>query len=467
MAENYFGAPNPFLAGMDYNAARRMRGLRENALNALIARYGPEAADPASYAALQGIEQRADLHPYNVSQAQRVDAARSAEVQARGPMAGDPAVQQRDEAAKLQAAQRAAAVLEMVKAQGGDLGQAFDFVSAALPAIGVPPEHIGAIRQQIVEDPDAVDELVAMLRDPQQVAANRAMSGGQPFYDDRTGKLVWGIPTASGELRVVPGYTPAMAAQGEVRLGQGQQRLGLQARALSNEEARMRGFDAPTGMQLWELEDGRIVADPIPGSQQDAERQEERDKQMAAARAAIRANTGVLTAGTTVLRDGERAIDRLDNLGRAIRGDNMLSSFSRVMLSRVWGTEARRLQANIQSVMDNIGIDKLLEIKALGSGLGQVPHQQLITLQSMLGRLNDLDRPVDELRQDMQDVLKRYNEIIEGAKKEIVEAEAFLARPVGSFGPQPRPTPPTQTGGATDLSNASDEDLLRILSGGR
>jgi len=59
----------------------------------------------------------------------------------------------------------------------------------------------------------------------------------------------------------------------------------------------------------------------------------------------------------------------------------------------------------------NVGIDKLLDIKASGAGLGQVPQSQLKMLASVLGQL-DIGQPRETLEYNIQRVLKLYAEIV-------------------------------------------------------
>jgi hypothetical protein len=474
MPGRYGGAPNAFMQGAQFQQQRRMAAHRENALNALIQRFGPEAGDPTAWGQAEGIQQRQQLFPHQLGAAERSTAAHTANVEQYGPVAGDPqahGIQQARSLELRQAALAGAMGLRQAKQAGGDLGAAYDRMTAVLPALGFDPQEMAQIREHIIANPDFVDEFVAMLGGAMGGGPERAMSGGQAFYDAE-GNLVFGVPMSGGGVEIVRDaqgrpYRPANTALAEGRLDLGQSR---------HEWDQTRQF-LPTpqqGVQSWTMPDGRVVSDVVPGSPQEREVKAEIREAQTAARKMIRANTGVVAAGRTVHRDGRRALAALganitpepgEDLPRAIRGLPKHIPLARMLTSKVWGFHARNMARNIQAVMDNIGIDKLLEIKDHGSGLGHVPHQQMIQLQSVLGRLGDIDRPLPELIRDMEDVMHRYDEIIALAQQEIDEGNAILSQQQGvssGFGPQPRATPGGQQQGGEDPEL---EALLQLYGG--
>ena len=68
----------------------------------------------------------------------------------------------------------------------------------------------------------------------------------------------------------------------------------------------------------------------------------------------------------------------------------------------------------VKSIQANIGIDKLLDIKRSGAGLGQVPQSQLEMLASVLGQLNTA-QDKETVRYNVDRVLYLYSMIVEQA----------------------------------------------------
>lgn len=446
MATQYYGgAPTAFQGGLRY-------GLYENALRTLIDRFGPEAAAPVEWGQVEGIRQRADLHPYDVAARQREQAGFDALTAQHGPTAGtiathtvEQSVQAQQNEQRQRAAQNAAAYLRSARDRGGDLGAAFDRVANVLPALGLPTEVLPSIRSEIVANPARLDDLMAMLGT--DAGADRALSGGQPMYDEQ-GNLRWVIPTQSG-YRVLDGFTPASAAQAETRLQQG-------ARRLSNEEARMRGFDAPQGYQLWEdPTTGRIYADAIPGTAPDAERQEAEARRVAAQQEAIvaiqeaqeRAELGIHYATRALERMG---VQRDPETGEwAARPDNtwfgahnLLTGQARRTMANRPGTDTYEIQQDLERLKGIIGIDELLRIKRAGATLGQVTERELEMLQNMLASL-EIERDASALRDDLVRVIDQWDRMLARMQQQEVGAyDALNQPPPGRYGPPVAPPPP-------------------------
>ena len=450
----YFGgAPNAFAGGMEFQAAQRQRQFQDNALRALIQRFGPEAALPQAQAQLQTTQQEEQMHPYRMSAVQRQDAAHRENVRRFGTVAGSPdahGIQQDYQQQQYTAALGAGRMLEHVLQQEGDIGSAIDRLTPFLTASGLlPPENIAELRSIMESNPDeAVPAFMAMLQGTQMgqtsggVGGVRAISGGVDMEID--GKIVRAIPMSDGTTRYMEG-TPVNPLHAAGRLDVSRDRLDW------SQESHLLPSPQP-GVQTFKMPDGRVVSDVVPGSPQERELMGEISEARFDARNMQRVNGGIIAAGRTVTRDGRRALARLgveltpepgEDLPEEMGALPMNVPLYRMLSSKVWGTSARRLERSIQSVMDNISIDKLLEIKATGAGLGHVPDRQLERLASVYGRLRDLDRPIPELIRDVEQVLWRYEEIMQYAQREIDEAEDFLSQPQGTssgFGPQPRPS---------------------------
>ena len=90
--------------------------------------------------------------------------------------------------------------------------------------------------------------------------------------------------------------------------------------------------------------------------------------------------------------------------GRAL-ADN---SVGRVLLA---GSDTGDFIGTLQSIKDTIAINRLLEIKASGAGLGQVPQSQLEALARALGNLNQ--NASDELlARNLMDVKRIYADVV-------------------------------------------------------
>lgn len=456
MANGYYGgAPNALLGGMEFAAAQRRRRQQENALSSMIRRFGPEAADPVALGQLQGIQQRAEAHPYAMSQLQRADAAQQAAVGQLGPLAGDPAAhgmvtqsQDREMQLRQQAGLRAALFLGAAKQRGANLGEAFDRVSTILPQLGFPAEQIPQIRDQILSNPDSVDELVAMLGGGEGQAAPRAMGAPVPVYDDRTGRARLMQYMSDGSTRIIEGVTPVAALQGESRLQQGWERLGLQRRSLTNEELRMMGYDATPGYQYFMMQnpDGstRIVADAVPGTAEEATRTQREQEQLGALAESARGLEVVIGDAERVNRWGERALQLMDDSW--VSQSNLLSAQARRAAATVPGTTTYEIAQDIENIRGVVAIDELLRIKDRGATLGQVTEKELELLKNKLSTL-DVRRDPRLLREDMNEILTMYNDILRRAGSDLQEARQQLQNP-----PQPQrygPPVPQPGGGRT------------------
>lgn len=468
--EYYGGAPNAFLGGEEFGAARRDRIRRQNALAALIEQYGPAAADPQSMALLQSVEQREELHPFEVAAAERERAAQEALVQQHGAIAGNAETQKRDLALRMSAGKRAAQVLSTVKNRKGDLGRAFDFVQTALPALGISPEHLATIRNAIVSNPDNVDEFVALLQDPE---AQKALSGGQPFYDDATGKLFWGVPTETG-FRRIEGATPALAFQAGERVRQGDERLRLGWQNLDWDKIKELLPQRAEGVQSFMMPDGRVVADVVPGSPAEQKLFEKLDELDAGDRKFLRTFDSVSEHARVVATNAGRALNLMND--GWIQGQGVLSSNARVLAAKVPGTDSFDIRDALEAMKNNISVDELQRMRSnspTGGALGNVTEREMGILSGALGRL-EIERDPVKLREDLNDVLKIYERIVDAAEEDAQRAEYRSQlrsdRRRSSFGPQPRPRPGASTApaaGAPDVRNMTDEELARILSGGQ
>lgn len=445
----YGGAPNAFAGGMEFGAMQRRRRLNENALNALIAQYGPEAADPASTAAMQTIAQRAATNPLELADAQRVDAARRAAVESQGAIAGDPVAQQRgfdiedrNRGFQTQAMQRAAAVLKYAKENNKDLGAAFDMVQGVLPSIGIPTEKLAEARQKILTDPDSVDELVALmlgLPDPSKGgAASRPIS----VWDNAAKKWKLIQPMKDGSYRELTDLEAAQTVQGNRRLDQGDVRLGLTERNITRQELEDMGFKAAPGMQYtWSGEPGnsQIIASPVPGTEQEADTEKKHIDLETTDRKFLQ-NAGTVAANSEIVGlNVSRALPYFTDAKAGVLMQNLRSG-----MKLIAGSDAANAEDAIKEIKNKVSIDALQQMRAsspTGGAMGNVSDRDIELLQSALGRL-ETNRDPQRMVEDLNYITKEYNRIVGLARQDAVRAQARLKQ--REQRPQPRFTVPAQ-----------------------
>jgi hypothetical protein len=129
----------------------------------------------------------------------------------------------------------------------------------------------------------------------------------------------------------------------------------------------------------------------------------------------INNNTGAADAAKTVVRDFSEALNLMSS--DLFQYQNVASASQRALFKNFPGTTVYEINSLIESAKSNIGIDKLLEIKASGAGLGQVPQSQLETLQSVLGRM-DVTRDPVLLRRDIEEAINKYNSVVDRTTNE-------------------------------------------------
>ncbi len=136
----------------------------------------------------------------------------------------------------------------------------------------------------------------------------------------------------------------------------------------------------------------------------------------------IRANA--LAQSATVARDAGRVLKLFNNKGLLSDGDvsidelrfgpiNSAKAVSRAALAKTPGTREFEMQKLIDSITSNLAIKSLLNIKREGSGLGQVPQQQLLLLGRMFGDLS-ISRHPAFLKKDIEDIITIASDIANG-----------------------------------------------------
>jgi len=153
--------------------------------------------------------------------------------------------------------------------------------------------------------------------------------------------------------------------------------------------------DPKTGEPL--LKDGAPYVLPVQGTAEDLKRIKEDKKEKVG-------KDSKASIAATVIVDAQRALDLIDE-------DRTTTGLDAWAFRQVPSTKAYALDQMVKSIQANIGIDKLLDIKASGAGLGQVPQAQLEMLASVLGQLNTA-QDYDTVRFNVDRVLTIYKEIV-------------------------------------------------------
>jgi hypothetical protein len=437
---NYFGgAPNAFAGGQEFAAAQRRRRQEENALASLIQRFGPEAADPASLAALQGIQQRGELFPHQMGEAERATAAQEALVAQHGALAGDPQAVSTDAAMSTRmrgTMLNAARYLRATRERQGDTGEAFGRVVPLLSAIGMPAEVVESTREQILTDPDSLDALIAMLSRESEGSA-RALGAPIPVYDAQ-GRPRLMQYLSDGSTRIIEDVSPVSAVQGEERLRQGQSRIGIQGRRLSLDEAKARGFDAPEGYEMWEVEneDGstRYVMDAIPGGPAEMERETTTREQESTDRKFLQSYGSVSDHADVVVRNADRALSFFRDADAGILLQSLRSGARRVP-----GTRSHAAWDALQAIKNNIGIDELQRMRQsspTGGAMGNVSDRDISLLTGALGRLEVENNP-ERLVEDINFITSAYQRILTAAQRDAEAAQRRMREREqrGRYGP--------------------------------
>lgn len=454
MPGNYFAsAPNAFAGGQEFAAAQRERRRADNALTALIQRFGPEAANPGALASLQSTRQDAQMFPHQLGQAERSTAAQEALVEQQGALAGDPQAVATD--AAMSTRQRtamlgAARYLQATRKRGGDTGEAFGRVVPILSAIGMPTEQIEATREQILTNPDSLDELVTML----QGSASRALGAPIPVYDAQgNARLLQYLD--DGTTRIIDGVSPAATVLGEQRVQQGNVRLGLQAREISLQEAKAAGFDATPGHQFFMAEDGTISARPIEGTTEERTAVTADKDAEDLRRDRIRGINSALGDARRVQQWGESALQLMNETW--IGQNNMLSGQLRRTAANRPGTTTFSIAQQLDRIRGVSAIDELLRIKTRGGTLGQVTATELNLLKDKIATLSVESDPA-LLRRELAEIMQLYQRVMRESQGELNRLNTTPAVRPGGYGP-PRPGS-SSAPRARPPVDASVDDLL-------
>lgn len=168
---------------------------------------------------------------------------------------------------------------------------------------------------------------------------------------------------------------------------------------------------APTGYR-WT---GEGDLETIPGGPAWQKQQEAQEKEILRKEEAQR-------AGTTVVQDLQWGLD--EHLPNISQGAGVLGGMQRAAKGMVKGTPERMLKLRIDSALSNVGLDRLTQMRRsspTGGALGQVPIQQQLRLEKVLGSM-ELDHPPAELEANMKRVMNIYFDVMYGSSEERARA---------------------------------------------
>lgn len=142
-----------------------------------------------------------------------------------------------------------------------------------------------------------------------------------------------------------------------------------------------------------------------------------REEEQAAKKGLVRSER-ITRMGKNMGEDVDRALKVIEDKGQLAAGFGGL-------ISGVPSTPAKELQGHLDAIKGQIGIDTLLQIKAEGSGLGQVPQAQLNMLAGVLGNLDQTQSP-EVLKYNLNRVKNIYNQLIQEHGDEIARVQGNI-----------------------------------------
>ncbi len=314
----------------------------------------------------------------------RVIAANDRQISQRNT-AEDRAIEAKDrkDTDQVAATERLVGFFEAGIKNGADINDIVTRATPALMALGVSPEEIGTLAQDIGENPDLLKEMRGAINSMKSKSLTRRAIGKPIEVTNSDGSISFMQSFNDGTTEFIEGVTSRTGNQKDTSLEIAGG--GLDVKLSELDRKNLKEVEA----QLGEISEAKNFAETT------------------------------INAAETVTRDISD-IERLVAKDMTFGGASVPSSIFRVGAAIVPGTDAFEVDSLIQSVKSNIGIDQLLKIKKAGSGLGQVPQSQLETLQGLLGRL-EIGRNPELLASNLNDVKASYEKIISAAEFDILD----------------------------------------------
>lgn len=237
------------------------------------------------------------------------------------------------------------------------------------------------------------------------------------------------IANQSVQLGQQLGFLQTPKAQEGFTLKEGETRFNAQGQKIA--EGSLKQEKAPTGFRFTE---GGNKLEIIPGSPQDIEQKE-------VAKAKSSALKNQKAKASIVLNKIEEALDQTDNV--------FATGLYGQVLSNLGGTDARNLEATVNTLQANLGFDALQAMRdasPTGGALGQVSERELALLTSAVASL-DIAQDSGQLKKNLLSVKKHYQNWL----STIEEAES-----------QQGITSSANNLSVNDLDSLSEEQLLEL-----
>ena len=226
------------------------------------------------------------------------------------------------------------------------------------------------------------------------------------------------------------------------------------------------------------ISDGQGGWIPRPGSDTDYKRSRDKmnDAQASEKAATTAANrtAGIQRAGGTVVQDLGRAKALITDM---VGGGGVVGANARLAKSKLAGTPEYYVNEFIDSAKSNIGLDKLQQMRESspsGGALGQVPIQQQLRLEKVLGTA-DVGMTPAMMDDNISRIQNIYFDIMYGSKPErnlAIEQGKMTQEESDQIDSQyfdlsfDELGMPVEGGANNEYFNISDEDLMKALNGG-
>lgn len=377
--------------------ARRQRGL-----NAIEQRFGQEANAPVELGQLEGIDQRRQMFPTTLAQAQENLAASQDENARNSAVIGFDYL---DKIAQQAAANNEDPVSAVMAAAGGMTPQ-------ARRLLGIEGENLETALSQLNQNPGAFGQVRDSLRPPKSTGSTAA-----PRFSTGAVQVVGpdGQPqVVRGEVVKNPDGTVTLVGQPDAQVLAFQPDAPFAPKDFGTSEIFTFGAagDDPTRTQN------------ISGIVQEREIAERSGNQMGdfigkrwaadqtlsqtESNEGLQLLEGELARGENTLMTIDEAIDQIDwQSAGTLQG-----------LKLVDGSTPANVAATLQTVQSNAIIDQLVAIKRTGATLGQITEKELEVLQNSVAALSQSQTP-EQLRRNLRKYRSQLGRTLDRARANV------------------------------------------------
>jgi hypothetical protein len=347
--------------------ARRQRGL-----NAVEQRFGQEANAPVELGQLEGIDQRRQMFPVGLAQAQENLAASQDENARNSAVIGFDYL---DKIAQQAASNNEDPVSAVMAAAGGMTPQARQL-------LGIEGENLETALSQLNQNPGAFGQVRDSLRPP-KTNANTGKAVQRKGFNPETQQWEWanfdpatGQPSFTG-IPSGPPNAPTKLGTDIIDTARPDGAAAINDRGEGAEALRRAEEAKRTGNQQGDFIGKRWAADQTLSQTESNE--------------AVQLLEGELARGENTLLTIDEAIDQVDwQSAGTLQG-----------LKLVDGSTPANVAATLQTVQSNAIIDQLVAIKRTGATLGQITEKELEVLQNSVAALTQAQTP-EQLRRNLR-----------------------------------------------------------------